>query len=79
MATKQTEREFRRLAEIYRRFHEEIVEPGFLIRTKCEELLWLDDAELPRKARDIGRFIHEKAGNISSLAKERLSALGEPT
>lgn len=72
------EREFRGLSELYKRFHQEIAEPGFLIRTKCEELLWLDDSELPPKARDIVRFIFDKAGDISSLAKERLSVLGEP-
>jgi len=75
----QRERDFRSLAEVYRRFHQEIVEPGFLIRTKCEELLWLDDAELPPRAREIVRFIHERAGTISALAKERLSVLGEPS
>lgn len=67
------EREFRRLAEIYERFHREVADPAFLIHAKCEELLWLDDAQLPAKARELVRFVYDKARSIESLAKERLS------
>jgi hypothetical protein len=67
------EREFRRLAEIYERFHREVADPAFLIHAKCEELLWLDDTQLPAKARDLVRFVYDKTRSIESLAKERLS------
>jgi hypothetical protein len=67
------EREFRRLAEIYERFHHEVADPAFLIHAKCEELLWLNDAELPAKARESVRFVYDKVRTIESLAKERLS------
>jgi len=67
------ERDFRRLAEIYERFHREVADPAFLIHGKCEELLWLPDNELPPKAREFVRFVYEKVRSIESLAKERLS------
>ena len=67
------EREFRRLAEIYERFHREVADPAFLVHGKCEELLFLDDNELPAKARESVRFVYEKIRSIESLAKERLS------
>ena len=67
------EREFRRLAEIYERFHREVADPAFLIHAKCEELLWLNDSELPAKARESVRFVYDKVRSIESLAKERLS------
>ena len=67
------EREFRRLAEVYERFHREVAEPAFLIHGKCEELLFLKDDELPVKAREFVRFIYGKARTIESLAKDRLS------
>lgn len=67
------EREFRRLAEIYERFHREVADPAFLIHAKCEELLFLKDNELPVKAREFVRFIYDKARTIESLAKDRLS------
>lgn len=66
------EREFRRLAEIYERFHREVADPAFLIHAKCEELLWLNEAELPAKARESVRFVYDKVRTIESLAKERL-------
>lgn len=66
------EREFRRLAEIYESFHREVADPAFLIHAKCEELLWLDDSQLPPKARELVRFVYDKARTIESLAKERL-------
>lgn len=66
------EREFRRLAEIYERFHREVADPAFLIHAKCEELLWLNDAELPAKARESVRFVYDKVRTIQSLAKEHL-------
>ena len=72
------EREFRRLAEIYERFHREVADPAFLIHAKCEELLWLDDTHLPAQAREAVRFIYDKARSIESLAKERLS-ISAPT
>ncbi|HXM95209.1 MAG TPA: hypothetical protein VOA64_13315 [Candidatus Dormibacteraeota bacterium] len=71
------EREFRRLAEIYERFHREVVQPAFLIHAKCEELLLLDDSLLPAKAREAVRFIYDKVRSIESLSKERLSIPGE--
>lgn len=67
------EREFRRLAEIYERFHREVADPAFLIHAKCEELLWLDDSELPAKAKESVRFVYDKVRTIESLAKERLA------
>ena len=67
------EREFRRLTEVYERFHREVADPAFLIHAKCEELLWLNDAELPAKARESVRFVYDKVRTIQSLAKERLS------
>lgn len=67
------EREFRQLAEIYERFHREVADPAFLIHAKCEELLWLDDSQLPPKARELVRFVYDKVRTIESLAKERLS------
>lgn len=67
------EREFRRLAEIYERFHREVADPAFLIHAKCEELLWLDNSELPAKARESVRFVYDKVRSIESLAKERLA------
>lgn len=67
------EREFRRLAEVYERFHREVADPAFLIHGKCEELLWLGDSELPAKARESVRFVYDKVRSIESLAKERLS------
>ncbi len=67
------EREFRRLTEIYERFHHEVADPAFLIHAKCEELLWLNDSELPAKARELVRFVYDKVRSIESLAKERLS------
>ena len=67
------EREFRRLAEIYERFHREVADPAFLIHAKCEQLLWLNEADLPAKTRESVRFVYDKAGIIESLAKERLS------
>ena len=72
------EREFRRLAEIYERFHREVADPAFLINAKCEELLWLDDSKLPAQARELVRFIYDKVRSIESLAKERLS-ISAPT
>ena len=72
------EREFRRLAEIYERFHREVADPAFLIHAKCEELLWLDDSHLPAQPREMVRFIYDKARSIESLAKERLS-ISAPT
>lgn len=66
------EREFRRLSQIYERFHREVADPAFLIHAKCEELLWLDDAELPPKAKESVRFVYDKVRTIQSLAKERL-------
>ncbi len=71
------EREFRRLADVLARFHREIVDPAFLIYAKCELLLGRDDFRLSTEAREVIRFIHEKAYGIESLAKERLSILGE--
>ena len=67
------ERDFRRLREIYERFHREVAEPAFLIHGKCEELLFLKDDELSPKAREFVRFIYDKARTIESLAKDRLS------
>ncbi len=67
------EREFRRLGEIYERFHREVADPAFLIHAKCEELLWLDDSKLPAPARELVRFVYDKVRTIESLAKERLS------
>ncbi|HVS88321.1 MAG TPA: hypothetical protein VHF01_08865 [Candidatus Acidoferrum sp.] len=67
------EREFRRLTDIYERFHREVADPAFLIHAKCEELLWLNDSELPAKAREFVRFIYDKVRSIESLAKERLT------
>ena len=67
------EREFRHLAEIYERFHREVADPAFLIHAKCEELLWLDDSQLPAKARELVRVVYNKVRTIESLAKERLS------
>lgn len=67
------EREFRRLAEIYERFHREVADPAFLIHANCEELLWLNESELPAKARDSVRFVYDKVRSIQSLAKERLA------
>ena len=73
------ERDFRQLAEILKRFHREIVDRAFLIYAKCELLLGRDDFRLSTEARDVVRFIYEKAHGIESLAKERLSILGEVT
>ncbi len=67
------EREFRRLAEIYERFHREVADPAFLIHGKCEELPWLNGSELPAKARESVPFVYHKVRTIESLAKERLS------
>jgi hypothetical protein len=67
------EREFRRLAEIYQRFHREVAEPAFLIHGKCQELLFLGDNELPAQARESVRFVYDKARSIESLAKEHLA------
>ena len=66
------EREFRRLSEIYQRFHREIADPAFLIHAKCEELLWLDDSKLPSPAKESVRFVYDKVRIIESLAKEHL-------
>ena len=66
------EREFRRLSEIYERLHREVADPAFLIRAKCEELLWLNDSELPAKAKESVQFVYDKVRTIESLAKERL-------
>ena len=66
------EREFRRLSEIYERFHREVADPAFLIHAKCEELLWLNDSELPAKTKESVRFVYDKVRIIESLAKERL-------
>lgn len=73
------EREFRRLAEIYERFHREVADPAFLIHAKCEELLWLDDSELPAQARESVRFDYDKVRTIESLAKERLAIPAKTT
>ena len=67
------EREFRGLTEVYERFHREVADPAFLIHAKCEELLWLNDSELPAKARESVRFVYDKVRTIESLAKEQLS------
>jgi hypothetical protein len=67
------EREFRHLREVYERFHREVLDPAFLIQAKCEELLWLNDTELPQKARVSVRFIYDKVRTIEDLAKQHLS------
>jgi hypothetical protein len=63
------EREFRRLVEIYERFHGEVADPAFLIHGKCEELLWLSDGELPAKARESVRLFTTKSEVSNRLPK----------
>ena len=66
-----------RLEEFLARHARKIATPAFLIYAKCELLLGRDDFRLSTEAREVIRFIYEKAHGIESLAKERLSILGE--
>ncbi len=68
------ERDFRRLTEILKRFHQEIVNPAFLIHSKLQVLLTREDFHPSPEAEKLIRFIYEQSQRIQSQAKQRLRA-----
>lgn len=66
------ERDFRRIAEVVRRFHGEIAGPASLIHAKVQALLVRDDLHMPPETQEVIQFVYENSRKMAALAKETL-------
>ena len=67
-----SEREFRDLSEILKRFRQEYEGPALLMHTKLQTLLTRQDLHLPAPAEELVRFAYQKSQELQALVSTRL-------
>ena len=71
------ERDFRRLAEALKRFHQEYGRDALLMHAKLQVLLTRPDLHLSPEAEELVRFVYQRSLEIQTLVKEKLPPLSD--
>ena len=71
------ERDFRRLAEALKRFHQEYGRDALLMHAKLQVLLTRPELHLSPEAEELVRFVYQRSLEIQTLVKEKLPPLSD--